>query len=404
MVPTLTPTLDKEPIAVDGRLSVEPDPGAGGNMLNPVRNALARPLAAALGLTALLIGCAQTSVPAPTPQLFTVENVDSGSDGTRLVFNRIGALASPPAVGVHNRGTLRLHNTGTDTLHLSSLGVDGPWTVTSTPALPTDVTAGASVDVTLTFTAEATLTTPTTLFAGTLTINSDDPGASAFPVTLSGLWQPYPERDPNGQYTEPTLQQIHDAMGWTFALNTASDAAALSGVNNGSNVPINQRGWVHAQGDEVLSAYWQAADAAQPVTVQEVGAWSSSDASTLYRYARGTSTLVKVLTHSATDYQSLFPHADGSTTKFAQASFTPSGAFGFNMDGYEYSDPANNDQAKDRANGCPGPCGQHLRFWPLTAGGQVMPGAYVMGVDYQSMNDDYQDDLFIIRNITPATP
>lgn len=372
-------------------------------MQNVVHNVVAKSVGCALGLAALLIGCAQTSAPATTPHIFTVENVNSGPDSTRLVFNRIGSLASPPAVGVHNRGTLRLHNIGTTTLHVTSLSVDGPWTVSSGPTLPADVVAGSTVDVTLTFTGAAVLTSPVTLYSGTLTIASDDPGTPAYPVTLSGLWQPYPERDPHGAYTEPTLQQIHDAMGWTFALYTPADAAALTGIENGSNVPINQRGWVHAQGDEVLSAYWQAADPAQPVSVQQVGAWSSSDTATLSRHARGSSTLVKVVTHSATDYQTLFPHLDGSTSGYVAATFSPSGAFGLSMNG-EYSDPAKNAPAKDAVNGCPGPCGQHVRFWPLTSAGRVVPDAYVMGVDYQGLNYDYQDDLFILRNITPATP
>ena len=71
------------------------------------------------------------------------------------------------------------------------------------------------------------------------------------------------------------------------------------------------------------------------------------------------------------------------------------------MDG-EWSDPTLNDGAKDVSNGCVAPCGHHVRFWPAKdRAGVVIPGAYVMGMDYSGINYDYQDNIYLVTNIQP---
>ena len=56
----------------------------------------------------------------------------------------------------------------------------------------------------------------------------------------------------------------------------------------------------------------------------------------------------------------------------------------------------------DQSNGCPGPCGHHVRFWPLVDGsGNIVPNTWLMSMDYAGVNYDYNDNTFLISNMRP---
>jgi hypothetical protein len=68
----------------------------------------------------------------------------------------------------------------------------------------------------------------------------------------------------------------------------------------------------------------------------------------------------------------------------------------------EFSEPARNNVAKDRQNGCTGTCGHHVRFWQAKdRAGVAIPGSFIIGMDSASVNYDYQDDVFLISNVAP---
>ena len=127
---------------------------------------------------------------------------------------------------------------------------------------------------------------------------------------------------------------------------------------------LNRQGRVETVGEEVLSTYWSRADATKPVTVRQLAAYhTQGNTATIRWHQRGSTTLNTIFTHAGIDGQTLLPRLNGSTTAPAAGSFSPTGAFGFKID-TEWSDDALNDQTADRNNGCPAPCGHHVRFWP----------------------------------------
>ncbi|MBI0446275.1 NPCBM/NEW2 domain-containing protein [Deinococcus sp. DB0503] len=323
-----------------------------------------------------------TRLSGSTAAKIEIENLDGTPWNDRLVFSRIGSLASPPSNGVHNLVTLRVKNTGAATLRISSLPIQDTWTLDPAITLPLDIPPGGSADLRLRFVAETTKA-----HFGTLTINSNDPATPSLAVQLAGLWQSQSE---NNQ--EPSTLQIRDAFGFKNSLL-------------GGEASLNQKGLVRAQGDEVLSPYWQRADETQPVVVRQLAAYhTQGNTATLNWHAKGSNTLNTVFTHAGIDGQTVLPRLNGSSTQLAYKAFTPTAkTFGFNVDSSEWSDPTKNRQGPDLTAGCSGPCGQHIRFYTVRdRAGVLIPNTYFVIMDYSGINYDYNDNIYLISNIKPA--
>ncbi|MFC0616987.1 malectin domain-containing carbohydrate-binding protein, partial [Deinococcus budaensis] len=309
-----------------------------------------------------------------------VENLDGGPWQDRLVFSRIGSLASPPSNGVHNLVSLRVRNSGSAVLRVSGLPISGPWQLDPAVTFPLDIAPGASADVRVRFVAETTKVNN-----GTLTVVTNDPATPNLTVQLAGLWQSVSE---GGQ--EPDVFQIREAFGY-------------KGSFLGGEPSINLKGLVRPQGEEVLSAYWQRADETQPVQVRQLAAYhTQGNTAALFWHAKGSGTASTVLTHAGVDGQTLLPRLS-NLSGLAQASFTPGArTFGLKIDG-EWSDPARNNQTTDRSNGCARPCGQHIRFYPLKdRAGLTIPNSYMVIMDYSGINYDYNDNMYTVSNLKPA--
>ncbi len=324
---------------------------------------------------------ASATLPATGTPKIEVENLDGGPWSDRLVLSRIGSLASPPSNGVHNKATLRVKNTGTAVLRLTSLPIQDTFVLDTPVTLPLDIQPNSSVDLTVRFVAESTKA-----HFGKLTLNSNDPATPSLPVVLAGLWQSQSE---NGQ--EPDIFQIRAAFGY-------------NGTFTGGEPSINQKGLVRPQGDEVMGGYFQRADTSQPVTIQQLAAYhTQGNTATLSWYAKGSGSSTSIFTHAGIDGQTVLPRLSNLSAGLSRGSFSPSaGTFGFKVDG-EWSDPAKNSQTADRNNGCGRPCGQHLRFFTIKdRAGVLIPNTYYMIMDYSGINYDYNDVNYIISNIKPA--
>ncbi|MDX6424271.1 MAG: hypothetical protein QOI67_1742, partial [Gaiellaceae bacterium] len=143
-------------------------------------------------------------------------------------------------------------------------------------------------------------------------------------------------------------------------------------------------------------------DPTKPVTVRQLTAFHTQNSTaTLFWHAKTSTSTVPVLTHAASDAQTLLPRLSGSTTAPAQGTFSPTVPFGLKID-TEWSDPTRNDQTADRANGCPGPCGHHVRVWPVKdRAGVVIPDTWLVAMDYSGINYDYNDNVYLITNMEP---
>ena len=309
-----------------------------------------------------------------------VANLDLVPYADRMAFSRIGSLASPPSNGVHDRATLRISNTGGGPLTISALTLSGPWTLLTPPALPATIPAGGSLNVTVRFVAETGTT-----HSGTLTIASNDPATPSQVVQLAGWWQSVSE----GGKEPPLATIVSTVMSYktTFAY---------------SGQTLNRQGRVETAGEEVLSAFWSRVDTTKPITVRQLAAFhTQGNTATIRWHARGSTTLNTIFTHAGIDGQSLLPRLNGSTTAPAAGSFSPTGVFGFKID-TEWSDDVLNVQTADLDNGCPGPCGHHVRFWPARdRAGARIADAWIVAMDYNGINYDYNDNVYFVTNMKP---
>ena len=307
-----------------------------------------------------------------------VENLDGVPFSDRLVFSRIGSLSNPPPNGVHDLVTLKVNNAGDAPLEISDLTITGPWQIEDNSTVPTAIAAGDSLDLPIRFTA-----TGGNISNGSLTIESNDADEPETEVQLSGFWQ---SRSEGGQ--EPDVEEIVEVFGYDTEIT-------------GPNQELNQQGLVQAVGDEVLSPYWQTADSSQPVTVRQLAAYHSYPATaTVFWHPKDSSQTTRILTHEDQDGQSLLPRLNNSEAP-AAGTFDSDGTFGFKIDP-EWSDPNRNNQQVDLDNGTPGPAGHHVRFWPaIDRGGEPIDNTYLMVMDYSGINYDYNDNVYLVSNVTP---
>lgn len=352
-------------------------------------------------------------IPPPGRGEIEVENADGVPFPDRLVFNRIqnpedGSTAKRDDAGnitgyvppntVHDRSTLRIKNTGVDVLSVEELRVDdtSKFRINGQVDLPAVVKPGESLDVPVRFVYSSTSTT-SSLQTGALTVVTDDTDEPETRMDLAGFWQPQSE---GGK--EPNFGQIVSTYGY------------------GTTVPqggsINTKGKLMAQGDEILSPYWFAADPVKPVAVRQLAAFHSQGATASFGWTqKGSYNVTNTLTHVGVDGQSLLPRKnDANRTPGLGTFVAPKNSsgqlvpFGFRSDP-EHSDHAvNTDQGRaqiDYDQGCVEPCGHHFRIWPaMDRSGAIIPNAYLMTMDYAGINYDFQDNVYLVTNIKPENP
>ncbi|WP_436499757.1 Ig-like domain-containing protein [Actinokineospora sp. HUAS TT18] len=304
--------------------------------------------------------------------VLTVRNPQGGPFNDRFVFNRINTPADS-AQKTRETSVVRLSNTGTEALKILGLPVTGQFKLDPAPTLPLTIQPGGTVDLTVRFTATATH-----LHTGSLTVSSNSSTKHSTVIELAGYWQSCSECD------EPIVRDIAALMGFT------------------TNIPayLDQLGHVAPQGDEIIAPYWNRADATKPVMVTQINVFRGyPNSAPVSWYPKGGSrtTITQVAGVWA---QSVMPSL--STGAPVAGSFNPTGTFGFAVD-YVYSDPTKNNQATDHSRGCVDPCGQGVRFFPIKdRQGSVIPNTYYMIMDFSGGNYDYNDNGYIITNITKA--
>lgn len=340
-------------------------------------------------------------------QQLSVYNNDGLPGNTRMVFNKIRILDPIRPNYVHDTVTLKLLNSGDQTLTVSSLKLgDGTnFSIISGGGSNIKISPGQSRDVKVQFVAEGSGSYNT--YNSTLTITSDDPTEPVKVVALSGMWQIGSEKDPNNKYCEPTLQTVVNSFGYTTTILKTGEK-----MNTGGK-PV-------AVGDEVMSHYWQAVDANIGVYVRQIASYHRQNnfdeitgepltaaASTRWFYKGKSDSPTKIFTHHIDEGQSILPRKSGSTTQWAEGTARPDAgkAFGFMVDA-RYSDPTLNPPDVDK-NGNPiANTGHAFRFFPLRdEKGKLIPNTYIMAQDYTAnefVNFDYQDNIYIVSNIKPA--
>jgi hypothetical protein len=218
---------------------------------------------------------------------------------------------------------------------------------------------------------------------GSVSIASNDADEPVKIIALAG----YHQRMPEGGFESPLAGIINTLFGFGTVIVAAGQ-------------DINTGGKRTAVGDEVLSSYWRRAKTSLPVTVKQLSAFHTQGNVAVFNwFSQGSTSFKKLFTEAAVDAQSLYPRQEGNLGAFAAGSFTPSGstAFGFKVDN-ESSDDTKNVQEQPG-----GGWGHHVRFYPLkNADNALVADTYLMVMDYNGVNYDYNDNVYIITNIKPA--
>jgi len=327
------------------------------------------------------------------------------------VITTIDACWGP--LTVKDTGKLKVQNLSGATVTVSSVDVTDTYTVSSGTTLPAALSPGASLELTVQFTA-----TDGRIHNGTLSIHSDDPSAATRTVALAGFRQDVPQNTYfPGTSTEPDLDEIVNGMyGYTTVVGTKQELIDVG----------EQR---IAIGDEVLSAYWVKADPSRPVSARLLNAFHSgqdcgdpnaqSYGSWAYWFPKGRTSNSDdslILNGSKKDIQRFLPR-NYNESGASSGTFDPKDKqFGLHIEA-EFSDESLIGPL-DLSPYCtpmPGqPCGHRTRFWPLKdAGGNVIPNSWIVAVDmhrsaaaghpeYFFSNYDYNDEVYLFENMMPA--
>jgi fibronectin type 3 domain-containing protein len=318
-----------------------------------------------------------------------VENLDNGPYYDRLVFNRIqNPTTSLGTTAFHDLSTVRLWNTGTQSLHVSGLSVTGNFRIEPAVAVPFDIPVGATHDVQIRFTGTQA---GGGLQTGALRVSTNDSDEPTFDVQLAGYWQSVPENQ-----QEPSLQQLIQLLDYRTTI-----------VNPGQL--LSNGGRLEAVGEEVLSPYWVRSDNSKPVTVRQVAAYHTQAVSHSVKWFDKATGMVSgiIVQNFAADAQSVMPRG-GSGSGAASGTFdgSPSLPFGFKV-GDEWSDPTKNTIPSNQPNDQ----GHHVRFFPLRIRvpnspdqTRIVRDAWIMMMDFSGINYDYNDNVYVISNMRPAPP
>jgi hypothetical protein len=295
----------------------------------------------------------------------------------RIVFNRITNLDPTNPNQVHDTATVQVVNTGTQPLAISGYDLSSGWQVLSGPS-STTIAPGATQNYSLKFTYDGGTAT-NQLLLGHIRFNTNDPSQPQANVELAGFWQNQSEHN-----TEPSFAQILQLAGYT-----------TNATFNGQN--INGGGKVQALGDEVLSNYWTRADSSTAVTVRQLSQWHTQGNTAAFNWVdKATNGQTNLFVAEGLQGQSFLPEKSGSSS-LATGTFSPTGDFYIKIDNESSVDSQNVQEQGG------GGWGHHLRFYPAKdRQGAVIPNTYILTMDYQGINYDYNDNVYIISNIKPA--
>ncbi len=334
--------------------------------------------------------------------------------GHRLVFSTYSSRATPAR-------SLTFTNSGDAPLTITGLAVAGADASSfSLGQTALTVAPGAKASLPVTFTPTAATGCPTSSAPNavadveryaTLTWKTNAPNAATGSLDLAGLNACGVEGS-----NEPVLAQMFRALGYSSVVTPGSTDGRFLG---NKRTPLS--------GDEVISPYFVAADAATPVSLVPLAhyggkaitssgfgatGWylqgapvktpctSAAGCRELWRFASDTSS-------GYTNNQKLFPLDLSSTS----TTFSPTGAFGLWQGDYStinFADDALNVAlTPSNAPITPAHYLHSLRvFQAYGPGHTAIPNTYLVGVDIARVpsykNNDYQDVVFLLKNAKPA--
>lgn len=325
-----------------------------------------------------------------------------------VVFNRIENPDEIRPNVTRDKSTIQLKNNSGSPITIDSieLGDSSAFNIVSGGGSNFTIDPGGTRNLVLQFVGKGTGTTIVKTFSVPLKIKS---GGNTDTVALNALWQAYSEQTLSKKYCEPSLQVIVNNV---FGFKTTI-------LNPGEST--NHKGQPVAVGEEVQSAYWERADSNEPVKVRMLAAFHrqnnfdkvtgepiSAESNLFFYYKGNKDGHTRLIQHNVDEGQCLLPHKKGSTSSWAEASFSPTSGktFGFEVDKH-FTDRSLNqlDYNPTTLEEYPG-SGYAFRIFPLrdTRGNRV-ENAYIVAGDNTAnpyANWDYNDNIYVVYNIKPA--
>ncbi|MGP9633681.1 carbohydrate-binding protein [Halomonas sp. AOP43-A1-21] len=328
----------------------------------------------------------------------TVINNDGVPSNDRLVMSRIENPANAAQM-VHDEVTITLRNDGIENLDIESIEVSDTTLFELTQAFSAvTLEPGEAIDVTVRFIANDP--NDASLYEASLIINSSDADEGEKVIQLAGLAQNQSE---SGQ--EPLVQEIINAFGYT---------------TNVAEGQMNKGGLVEANGDEILAPYFQRAEGSSPIKISQLAAYhTQGDVARLFIHDVDSRNRDEILAHDEADGQTLLPRTLNNGNQLTITTLDRDAPFGFfaeisGRQGYiSWSDPdANLYEDTIDAIGNPGTNlnwdasdGHLIRVYiAKDAAGNVIPDTYIVIQDYAGVNYDYNDNIFLVENVTPYDP
>nr|WP_290984119.1 carbohydrate-binding protein [Halomonas sp.] len=328
----------------------------------------------------------------------TVINNDGVPSNDRLVMSRIENPANAAQV-VHDEVTITLRNDGFEALDINGIEVSDTTLFELTQAFSAvTLEPGEAIDVTVRFIANDP--NDASLYEASLIITSSDADEGEKVIQLAGLAQNQSE---SGQ--EPLVQEIINAFGYT---------------TNVAEGQMNKGGLVEANGDEILAPYFQRAEGSSPIKITQLAAYhTQGDVARLFIHDVDSRNRDEILAHDEADGQTLLPRTLNNGNQLTTTTLDRDAPFGFfaeisGRQGYiSWSDPdANLYEDTVDAIGNPGTNlnwdandGHLIRVYiAKDAAGNVIPDTYIVIQDYAGVNYDYNDNIFLVENVTPYDP
>jgi hypothetical protein len=324
-------------------------------------------------------------------QVISIKNQDRFPADDHLTFSRIEI----PWKGNtnHNEVTLRVNNTGNQTLHIAGLVLSDSlsWQLYSTTGTryfsttPLSVTAAGYRDIVIKFVADSTqgrVSGRVALLHDTLKIHSNATNTPIQVAHLHGLWQ---KKGEGGN--EPWTQEILQAFGY-------GTDTGYSAKNKNHRFPV---------GDEIYVSYFVSANPANPVKVRQLAAYHKccNNPESIYWQLKGSTVQQLILTHQPQDGQILLPELS-TASNYGEVSFSPTASFALQIE-QDNSDPIlNHYESRDAY----GNLLRGVRVWKaIDQAGNIIPNTYLVADDHLSTaaNYDYNDNVYLIRNVKPES-
>ncbi|WP_110599100.1 carbohydrate-binding protein [Salinicola lusitanus] len=342
----------------------------------------------------------------------SVVSTDPAFFSDRIAFNYLedndATSSSPVPREYKDSGSVIITNNGTGELSIGSVTLSGPFMLADADALDDlRLAPGQSVEVGVLFN-RAAYTPPASnaadgVFEGVMTIASDDVDQPVTEIQLAGFWA---ARDEGGW--EPNLNEIWRVFGFGNHID------GLSTLDGGGQSVLQNFDLYQAVNDqEVLSRYWQIADGVESATVTQLAALHGYSGALLALHAPGDKSARTALSnHDSLYSQSFLPqvaNGDYATATFNRGRI-PDGWAGDDIFGISVANLSTDPSLNPSGGGTP-PAedagierGYTVRvFQAYDTAGNAIANTYFVAMDYTGINYDYNDNVFLIEGIQPAT-